>query len=400
MNDHTNEQEVAQLFADFAARGWEPPEDATLPPEESSLPSEKIPPEAPVTKHATPKKYPPKKKFLFWAAAAVCLVAVLTLVLYPRKAELTVQPVTLSAGISHIAAIQKDGTVLSTLSVSVSDNIITSNPSSIQDTRQWTDLVSISVGELHTLGLKQDGTVISTEIDYAADGVPSPLSSTTFGYMQHGQTEVSEWTDIVAVSAGLFHSVGLRKDGTVVAVGDNSNSQCEVGEWCDIIAIEAGNSYTLGLRSDGTVTTTAQDAQDAISSVTTWTDIVAISAGYGYALGLRDDGTVVAAGSGDASRCAVATWTDIVSIATGVEHSVGLRKDGTVVSTKLIYQSGDPHYYGDFGQTNVGFLRDIVAIDATQYHTVALTSEGRVLIAGLKSDAYAGIKYWYDIQVP
>ena len=64
---------------------------------------------------------------------------------------------------------------------------------------------------------------------------------------------MSEWKDIVAVSAGFFHTVGLKSDGTVTATGDNGFSQCDVSDWKDIIAISAGNNYTVALRLDGTV---------------------------------------------------------------------------------------------------------------------------------------------------
>ncbi|MDD3066107.1 MAG: hypothetical protein PHI20_06835, partial [Endomicrobiaceae bacterium] len=62
------------------------------------------------------------------------------------------------------------------------------------------------------------------------------------------------WKDVVAVSANIFHTVGLKKDGTVVAVGDNQYGQCDVSDWKDIIAISAGDLHTVGLKKDGTVT--------------------------------------------------------------------------------------------------------------------------------------------------
>jgi hypothetical protein len=38
-------------------------------------------------------------------------------------------------------------------------------------------------------------------------------------------------TNIIQVDAGGWHTVGLRSDGTVVAVGDNTSGQCNVGGW-------------------------------------------------------------------------------------------------------------------------------------------------------------------------
>ena len=38
----------------------------------------------------------------------------------------------------------------------------------------------------------------------------------------------------MAISAGQKHTVGLKADGTVVAVGYNKYGQCDVGGWKDI----------------------------------------------------------------------------------------------------------------------------------------------------------------------
>ena len=35
-------------------------------------------------------------------------------------------------------------------------------------------------------------------------------------------------------SGGRCHTVGLKSDGTVVAVGNNEFGQCDVGSWRDI----------------------------------------------------------------------------------------------------------------------------------------------------------------------
>ena len=77
----------------------------------------------------------------------------------------------------------------------------------------WTDIVQISAGGWHTVGVKSDGTALAV------------------GHNSYGQCDVSSWTDIMQVSAGTFHTVGLKSDGTVVAVGRNDYGQCDVFSW-------------------------------------------------------------------------------------------------------------------------------------------------------------------------
>lgn len=71
-----------------------------------------------------------------------------------------------------------------------------------------------------------------------------------------GENKVGHWSDIIKIDMGEQHTVGLKKDGTVMAVGANTGfyaGQINVSRWKDIVGIAAGNTYTLGLRSDGTV---------------------------------------------------------------------------------------------------------------------------------------------------
>ena len=76
----------------------------------------------------------------------------------------------------------------------------------------------------------------------------------------------------MAVSAGIWHTVGLRSDGTVVAVGQNNNGVCDVNGWSDIVAVSAGGWNTAGLRSDGTVVAVGGNGSGQCD-VGGWTDI-------------------------------------------------------------------------------------------------------------------------------
>jgi alpha-tubulin suppressor-like RCC1 family protein len=71
------------------------------------------------------------------------------------------------------------------------------------------------------------------------------------------------------VAAGGRHTVGLKSDGTVVALGWNGDGQCDVGNWTDIIQVAAGGwtfsdtagGHTVGVKSDGTVVATGWEAE-------------------------------------------------------------------------------------------------------------------------------------------
>ena len=54
------------------------------------------------------------------------------------------------------------------------------------------------------------------------------------GWNYYDQCGVKGWTNIVGISAGDYHTVGLKADGTVVAAGDNQYGQCNVSGWNNI----------------------------------------------------------------------------------------------------------------------------------------------------------------------
>ena len=227
---------------------------------------------------------------------------------------------------------------------------------------------TVSAGDYHTVGLRSDGTVDAT------------------GTNGNGQCDVGGWTDIVAVSAGGFHTVGLRSDGTVVATGYNAEGQCEVSRWTDVVAVSAELWHTVGLRADGTVVSKGDNSYGQ-RNVRDWTDIVAVSAGRDHTVGLRADGTVVAVGWNYHGQCEVSSWTDVVAVSAGWYHTVGLRADGTVVAVGS----------NDFGQCDVGGWTDIVAVSAGESHTVGLRADGTVVAVGSNDFGQCDVGGWTDI---
>lgn len=216
------------------------------------------------------------------------------------------------------------------------------------DTSTWSDIIAVSAGEQYVVALREDGTLVAqghngdgqANIQDWKDiicvstawrrtvGLDSNGKIYMTGYRSKSQLaeiekKQDEWVNIIAVSTGggsdswgeiteKGHTVGLRNDGTVVAVGDNTHGQCNVynEEWSDIIAISAGDFHTVGLRADGTVVTT--QTGDSAKEISEWTDIVAVSAGYGFTIGLKSNGEVVATGFDKNNQIKVDDWNNVM----------------------------------------------------------------------------------------
>jgi hypothetical protein len=87
-----------------------------------------------------------------------------------------------------------------------------------------------------------------------------------------GQCNVSSWSDIVQVAAGGKHIIGLKDDGSVVAVGDNTYSQCNLFDWKLILGSISTSTTTTSIISTTTVpggTTTTTTIQGETTTTTT-----------------------------------------------------------------------------------------------------------------------------------
>ncbi len=106
------------------------------------------------------------------------------------------------------------------------------------------------------------------------------------GLNDHGQANVSGWSDISAVAAGTLNTVGLKSDGTVVVVGDDGADQTDVSGWSSIVGVTAGKGYTIGLKSDGMVVAVGSDYSGQ-TNVSDWRNILAVVAGGDYTVGVQ-----------------------------------------------------------------------------------------------------------------
>jgi len=117
------------------------------------------------------------------------------------------------------------------------------------------------------------------------------------------------------VVAGNYHTAALHADGTVSALGINESGQCDTREWTDIVAIDAGLDSTVGLRSDGTVVMTGflhnAFAPPVQNELAAWRDVVAIRVSGEFIVGLRSDGTLLAVAIDCPIQEAVSGWENV-----------------------------------------------------------------------------------------
>lgn len=215
----------------------------------------------------------------------------------------------------------------------------------------------ISCGLYHTVVLKSDGTVVA------------------IGSNDEGQCNVGSWRDIVAVACGDIHTVGLKLDGTVVATGANDDGRCNVGGWNNIIDIACGGDHTIGLKGDGTVVAIG-DNRVGQCNVSSWRNIVSIAGAIGgcFSVGVKSNGIVVATGANQSGQCKVENWRDIVAVSCGSYHTIGLKKDNTVIATRFF----ESEYIRYNDQCFVNNWYNNAAIACGSEFTVALKENGTV----------------------
>ncbi|MCM2274391.1 MAG: immunoglobulin domain-containing protein [Candidatus Didemnitutus sp.] len=224
----------------------------------------------------------------------------------------------------------------------------------------------------------------------------------------------ADLADAIAIAAGDYHSLALRRDGTVAAWGSTSGSQVPAG-LTDVVAIAGGSSHSLALKSDGTVVIWGSGNSAAIAAGLK--DVVAIAAARDISVALKRDGSVVVwsemfngahdyfphtravgkpfagskfvgvidesggvslVGLGEHGVMTPPAGLAGVRTASSMEsHVVALRDDGTIVAWG----------YNLAGQANVpDGLQDVVAVAAGSGHSLALRADGAVVRWGRETE--------------
>ena len=237
-------------------------------------------------------------------------------------------------------------------------------------TQAATTVMNIAAGGDHSLFLKSDGSLWAMGANYYGQ-----LGDGTFNSTNRPEQIVSD--GVVAIAAGVVHSLFLKSDGSLWAMGNNFSGQ-------------------LG---DGTFNTTNQPEQIVSSGV------VAIAGGVYHSLFLKSDGSLWAMGRNLEGELGDGTFNNtnrpeqivssgIVAIAGGDFHSLFLKSDGSLwgMGFNAGGQLGDGTS-GDYNYTNRPeqiVSAEVVAIAAGGYHSLFVKSDGSLWAMGYNNRGQIG----------
>jgi alpha-tubulin suppressor-like RCC1 family protein len=291
----------------------------------------------------------------------------------------------------------------------------------------FTDWCQVSAGRIHSLGVRQNGTAWA----WGAGGSGRLGDGTTVN-KSSPVSVVGGFTDWCQVSAGQFHSLGVRQNGTAWGWGSNGFgelgdviriSTCSpvsvVGGFTDWCQVSAGHcQHSLGLRTAGSLWAWGNNGSgqlgdgtivaksSPVSVVGGFTDWSQVSAGGTHSLGVRQNGTAWAWGCNVCGRLGdnctvnrsspvsvVGGFTDWCQVSAGEEHSLGVRQNGTAWAwgCNVCGRLGDNCTVNRSSPVSVvGGFTDWCQVSAGTCHNLGLRRNGTVWAWGRNNDSQLG----------
>ena len=302
--------------------------------------------------------------------------------------------VSVSAGFDHAMAIKTDGSLWAwgwNGDGRLGNGYIANESSTIEDRIQTVpikimeDVVSVSVGSSHTMAIKTDGSLWAwghNDSGQLGDG-----TFTTLGNDNGRRTPVKIMDSVAFVSAGYRHTMAIKTDGSLWAWGWNSSGQLGSGGGGnvpgtmggpiqtvpiqimeDVTSVSAGTYHTMAIKTDGSLwawgsnysgelgdgTATGRDENfdvidnNRLSPVKVMDSVISVSVGHSHTMAIKADGSLWAWGSNDHGLIGAETTArpedaaparyaqlpikimdSVISISTGT-HTLALKADGSV----------------------------------------------------------------------
>jgi alpha-tubulin suppressor-like RCC1 family protein len=248
-------------------------------------------------------------------------------------------------------------------------------------TNRWLDLTGLKTAGVYSLhATNASGFELSPPTTVQVwEAAPAVTVVGGWGSDRSGQLSVPpNLTDVREISAGGFHALALKADGTVIAWGKNTDGQATVPGVLQhplrFTHVAAGGNHSLGLTVGGWVEGWGRnwDHQTDFHYGFLYpaTNIVAIAAGFAHSLALTTERKILAWGNNDLGQTNVPPLTSpVVAIAAGYYHNLALLANGSVVAWGLVTEVPSR-------------VKDAVAISAGWWHSLALQRDGTVIAWG------------------
>ena len=254
--------------------------------------------------------------------------------------------------------------------------IDTVDPASTSAQSPIKTFASVSAGGYHTCGVKSDSSV------------------ECWGFNEDGRGNVAGQAtppggSFASVSAGGVHNCGVKADGSVECWGLNARGQA-TPPGGSFASVSAGFFHTCGVKTDGSVECWGLNEDDDGNVVGQATppggSFALVSAGGGHTCGVRTDGSVECWGlneddDGNVVGQATPPGGSFALVSAGGGHTCGVRTDGSVECWGLnkdpdgnvVGQATPPS--GEFSSVSAGF-----------FHTCGVKTDGSVECWGLNED--------------
>jgi len=270
--------------------------------------------------------------------------------------------------------------------------------------------IAISVGEHVSFAILPDGNLWA----WGSNGF-NQLKHREFS-SQHYPTKIME--NVSAVSAGHSHVLAIRGDNSLWAWGDNRFGQlgngvslCLVEAFIEgfsepfkvmdeVVSISAGAFHSLALRADGSLWVWGSGLgvgnENQYSPIKIMSGVSAISAGRSHSLAIKEDGSLWAWGDnssgqlGDGTNQSHATPVkiaeDVISISAGMEKSMAIKSDGSLwVWGTNLFGLISPNVIRTL-YSPVKIMESVVAISAGAVHSYAIKNDESLWVIGADSD--------------
>jgi len=301
------------------------------------------------------------------------------------------------------------------------------------------NVTAVAGGWDHSLLLKSNGSLWG--MGYNAWGALG--DGATVNYLD-SHTNVPEQivaSNVTAIAGGDYHSLFLKSDGSLWAMGLNQHGQLGDGGIddltnnpeqivaSDVTAIAAGQGFSLFLKSDGSLWamgnnfygqlgdgTGAYNISTNLPEEIVASNVTAIAAGGGHSLFLKSDGSLWAMGLNQHGQLGDGTYnstnlpeeivaSNVTAIAAGVLHSLFLKSNGSLWAMGFNGYGELSDGTTDSGNYETNLPEEIVAGNVTAIaaggeHSLFLKSDGSLWAMGDDYNGELGDGTYYNPPDP